>query len=777
MPIQRRVNPDPNYITNVARPVATPADRMVTPEAPEKSSLIGLANALSSFDPTFRQYAKGYLLDRRDRMEQEAQNAAAAMSPEERQKAIKDGTLEYSGDKVFDRAFINAHGLRQASDIGMAISEQVRTGQIDLSGDTNVSQVLAEKVKEFTDGEGKDNPELLNAFRIGLGRFAPGLAAVQQSQRVQRRNEELGSNFVGLAFGQITQMRNEGKGDDEIAASIFSAVPKFAEAAGAKNTDLDRLMAKSVIPALADRGEKALVRKLLTDDRGGIGAIANKADVAPHAQDLIDRADKKWVEKTRQDPTVVQQMLKFSLDAQAGRLNNAELEAFNRQYPGVLSENKDISLQTRNQGAVTANSIRAASAAERAQRHAIAEAERARREADRRSVLALDMQGTVAGAQAHLSGQTDQLRTMTHVDSEGRQHVVTVEEQLSKGLDVAVDFAIRQKAGEMRTTPDKLPEDAKREATIEVLSRSGATYAPWKATFGTLAARLLTPEVAEGKIPQGLEQQFDDYDKLFALNPELARRHAGEDNANTFRAIQELRKNGYSFQEAMRQTVNGHIRQQANPALMRMNDEKLALAAKDFIPGWISRVFGDASTPNNITSLQSDVLNLARSYVSSGAASQEEALQRAAKEVAANTTNIKGTLLNRNSYGITTPERDQALKAYLQAWGAKYGGDAYVVPSAGGTNRLMIAKKHPENGYLYGLLTVEPETVQKASKDPTMPYVFSMEDVMNWWRSEGAKKIGTIVEGAPEAQRQATRRDNVLIDMDETLRGSPSARE
>jgi hypothetical protein len=738
---QRRINPSQAQI-EVARPTAAPTARLVTPQAPEEVPLAGLAKSLASFDPVFRRQANDYLSNRRDKMLEQAGADAASMTAEERTKAMKEGTLDHSGDRVFDEAFAAAHALRLASDAGMELTEQARTGQLDLSTQ-DVSQVMGERIKAFAEGEGKNNPNLLNAYRTGLSRFQAGLQSMQVTQRVEKRNTEIGNAFVGLVNGEVTKSDTEGRSPEDVAKGILASVPAFAQNLGVKNSDLDTILFRSVIPALADQGRKDLVRAILTDDRGGVGALGNKAAFMAKAQDLIDHADKKWVERARKDPKVVEQMTRLSIAAAQGGLNPAELAAFNEQYPGVMSEARQIGLQTQS---VTSAEARAT----RAQNRAIAEAERARRLADQRAAIVAEQQGTVMGATATLTGRTDTMRDIVRIDSNGAKHTITVDQQLRAGLQPAIDLALKDRAEELRVKPEELSEDQKREVTIGVLSRSGQTLPAWENTYGTLASRLLTPEVAEGKVPQELEGQFGEYQKLFALNPDLARRHAGSDNANTFRAIRELQQNGYSFSEAARRVVSGRLRTQGDGALMRIQEQQLNVALGKLAPGWLERTFGGADREGvvyNASSVMDTVVNMARTHIQAGEQNMEKALQRAQAEVKPYFANVRGTMLNRNEAGLTTPEREEALRAYLDAYGEAAGlkGERiHVLPAVPGTNKLVIGVKD-EDGAVRPVPYSRPEVATK-TREGALPYTFNIDTVMSWYRTQDDKKRQEVIQ-------------------------------
>lgn len=273
----------------ITSPVASPVDTFVAPPRPSQDNpFLQLAGALQDFSPALRQIVEREADRGRQVIEARAEGRIGGMTLQEANEAVSRGDMPEWSNPFFRAQFMRLYGERAGRDAALARVQQYETGFDKLNG--NIDQFIAEGAQGGL-GEFQDNPFYQQAFARTYGSIADRLRAQNvddKTTQVKTKSQDL---VASQFFTIYDTLQNTGTYSPERLQQAFtSAINSNAQLNVLTKAQQDDLLAP-FIQARADAGDVDTVRYLLTNDRGGVGALGKTRKYAIRAGDWIEQAE------------------------------------------------------------------------------------------------------------------------------------------------------------------------------------------------------------------------------------------------------------------------------------------------------------------------------------------------------------------------------------------------------------------------------------------------------------------------------------------------------
>jgi hypothetical protein len=273
----------------ITSPTAAPVDTFVAPPRPSQDNpFLQLAGALQDFSPALRQIVEREADRGRQVMEAKAEGRIGGMTLQEANEAVSRGDMPEWSNPFFRAQFMRLYGERAGRDAALARVQQYETGFDKLNG--NVDQFIAEGAQGGL-GEFQDNPFYQQAFARTYGSIADRLRAQNVDDKTTQVKAESQDLVASQFFTIYDTLQSTGTYSPERLQQAFtSAISSNAQLNVLTKAQQDDLLAP-FIQARADAGDVDTVRYLLTNDRGGVGALGKTRKYGARAGDWIEQAE------------------------------------------------------------------------------------------------------------------------------------------------------------------------------------------------------------------------------------------------------------------------------------------------------------------------------------------------------------------------------------------------------------------------------------------------------------------------------------------------------
>lgn len=724
----------------VVDPYARPQAPANIPDAPRRTDLMYLADALGNLSPALANFGQSIYAKQQAEQDASALRLTQATTMRELDDRIRKGDIP---PEVHMDALYQHHGAEMAKADFQDIVKRYY-GE-NTSQDPSVNNAFDREggnVDEFWKGaflekEKAVAPEARAAWYKFMNDAQGKLYSAHQGyfeERVKTKSMDAAhSQLYGVATDAISQgatdpveIAEKMRGAFGTLRGLYQLTPPEADKA---LFGVAQAIADQGIPGNPQLGSK-LVREILLSERGGLGSIGNKAEFAHKANALIAAADAKAGELQRALET--ETIVRFNSESIEGTLDADGFKTFVAANPHVLTQAQQEAILTRNEQALAAAREANAKAAEKLQLQAASD------ESQRSVSTALQTMGE--------RGQIGAIaQPMTYLKADGSEG--TIEPRALQ--DRAIEEHLKRSEEQTRQDIAKgMPEAAAQEGRlvrdIQFFGNNGLIQPEWKAILNGGFAAANPASLTQGQPPEILLQSVKLYEELKAKSPNLLRRHLGSDHAsdfyNVYSTMKELaRMDDRRALETAALATKGEFDAEAYAPSFKVVEEKLG----DLTGSW--NPFGEGVA--NLGDMRPDLGRLAKTLVKAGI-EPTQALEQASKTLRDQYTNINGRM-------VKTSDRDlDAFPAALSAAGLQGRSFGDVVkdylatydPEDGIPEDLTIMRKSGGSGAWAVIDAATGYIIH--SKNPLLPSSVSLQRLFAFekGRQEAARasKAGTV---------------------------------
>lgn len=651
-------------------PQAAPVDTYVPVQNPKGAgdAFFQVASALKGFSPVLGQFVDRRMDEARTAEEARAEGKIGGMTPQQQAEFIKSGEIDRWEGPWARARFMQLYGGNAGQQAGLQLAKQFETG-FD-PANTDLEQMISTAYQDGISQIGSD-PHAQAQFSRSFSSIADRVRAQGTQAKAQDFKVKAFDQVSQTMVGQIGSMA--GKSPSEIFAALRATQKANAETGLMTMQDGDKVL-MDVAKRAAQMGDHALVKEILWNDRGGVGALGNKAENLTTAVQLDEAARGQSFEMNqRAAPASMEGILSAVAQGSATR---EQIEA------GVTSGLYDSSYATRLHLQNDAEKRQAQAQASKLQEKA---AVQQASDATRSSALNEAWGMSVAG-------QGAQLRDKEILGEDGKPATLTVKQQR--------DDAIEKWRRSQDLRDDLTPAGRAFNDSVSFFAPNGFEDTVLQETLSSAAASVSGVDIQKG-LPN-LDKALDGYDKwraVYGRLPLYANRNLLKDDP-TRRFYEDVRigieLRGLTREEAMAVAIRNTGPDARKVVLSEKEHKAIRDAAGDALEGvegssGLGRLFGGGTAVTNIQDVRRDIETLAEANMNS-AASPALATQAAVDQYVSSHINVNGrsVLANSKAYPTNMGQllTDQLRKVF-DANGGKFRGvddfeDMGVAPDLGG---------------------------------------------------------------------------------------------
>lgn len=544
------------------RPQASPVQRYTRPAQPQRNQQAEqLASALQSVSPTMGKLSNYLAEKKRKEAEQQAQSEIQQMSMEEAEQLVQSGQMSEYENPYFQEAFQRQYGVR----LGLAKSRDLKakfSSNFNPRSD-DVDQFIAENLGVDM-GEMSQNPIIEGGFSDAMDETLVSIrdeAAKQQAAAYEQDKldgiYETYTAEIDRSLEKATTPEERQSAIDAAYQAIRSHYPQNKERLNVSNAEQDAVLMQ-VASRYAREGQSDVVEKLLTDDRGGVGAIIDKrGKMGAEAAQILSQAEKAAEEDNRERSFDTR--MDFFNQASEGQIDEEQLIQWHKDNPGAMTDAKVQSL------------IRKSRNVQEQKREELQEQRRARvlrnQQAEERNTA------IEAGLEALKTGQAHQMPNMVVTNDQGEKEIMAGDEIIEEAKTYLHEQWIPQQVAGAEN-----PEEAAFNLQVDIYSKNpNLVNDQWKSAMENAAGSLSAAAASDGEsIPPKLRQGFELYQRLSARNPGLRDSLISEQDKQVYESIRVSQEYmGLDFEQAVTQAYKSQTTQDIdeNPSIRARYDE------------------------------------------------------------------------------------------------------------------------------------------------------------------------------------------------------------
>ncbi|WP_189468411.1 hypothetical protein [Litchfieldella qijiaojingensis] len=565
-----------------------------------------MANALQSVSPTLGRLSSHLAEKRRKEAEQQAQAEIQQMSMEEAEQLVQSGEMSEYENPYFQEAFQRQYGVRLGLAKGRELKAKFATGFNARSDD--VDQFIAENLGVDM-GAMAQNPTIQGGFTDAMEETMVTIRDEAAKQQAAAYEQDKLDGVYETFTAELDQRISRAETPEQRKAAINEAYqairshyPQHQKLLNLSNAEQDAVLMQ-VASKYARDGQADVVEKLLTDNRGGIGAIIDKrGKVGSEAASILRQAEKNYHSDNRE--RTFDARMRFFEEAEQGMLNEEELLAWHEENPGALTEGRIRSL------------FRSNRSAQEAKRKALAEqreedAIRARQNNERAEIV-------TQGIKALRNGTTHRIQPVAVTDDNGELEMMSKEDQLEAIKTELHNTVIPRYASQF---PEEEQGEAAFNYALEIYSKNpNLVNDQWKATLENAPGAVTAAAATDGdEIPTKLKEGYALYNRLRVRNPGLLNGMITEKDRDVYEAIRIGEQYmGLPFERSVSQAHRIATNQdiEDNPSIRARYDE--VDAAVESLNGWVDG-WGDVKNDSYVsTELRKIGRHIARAGGSTG---------------------------------------------------------------------------------------------------------------------------------------------------------------
>ena len=658
------------------RPAAAPVDtysRPAQPAAPapppSTNGWLELAGALSSVEPALSEFVGRHQEQHKDEMREAARERLAGMTFKEALQARREGTLLVHDDpwhQRFTNEFLGAKAAtNRLQDLRLRLAGENTSGN---SATPNQFRPEADDFEAFirapvpSDLAMLEGDDAQRGYMDAIERGFPGLMEQETRRREQaahqRSHQMAFETVLGLVEGRLAD--DPAASPEAVHSELRAAYRKIADGAGLSLSEMDGVTLEAA-KKLAEDGHVEIVREILTSQRGGIGSISKKRELAGDVLRVVELAEARNRENVRSDSSNA--FIHFADQARHGTLDEAQFDEYRERNPGVITNGEHQNLVLRSRAQADRNQERLTKL--RAEQAAAAAAQRSdggRTEVAGVPEVYANGQGGLLDVMA--AGRLQAVAASEALKPNGETVSYSASELIKRGVEEFVTEQSPMIAAQRGETPDQTFD---RE--LLTLSSNGVTHPRWKRLLNTAVASVSPATVSDADLPESFMAGFGLYRQLRAKNPHYLRQHISDGDTIDFYETVRLgvERMGLGLNQAVMDAVRITSNEYDAPPAVRARVEDLRRTLQD-VQGsqeWLFGAFG--AEIENVNAVAGDLEKIASLFVLRGL-EKDEALSLAAERIMDNHAVVKGRLLptgdrRMQAFGATLRETHDAMKA------------------------------------------------------------------------------------------------------------------
>ena len=535
-----------------------------------------IATALGNLSPTLGKIGTYMAEKGRKEAEQQAQVKLQQLTIEDAKSLVDSGEMAEYDNPYFQEAFQRQYGVRLGLHEGRKLSAKFNDTYDPRQG--GVEDFIAQNMEADIEGI-QQNPlveggfsdameETLNTLR---GEATKRTAVAYQKDKLDGVYETFEAEFAGRLESAKTPEAREQAIEDGYQA-IRSHYPDHKQLLNLSNSDQDSVVMQ-LAAKYAREGQQDVVEKLLTDDRGGIGAIINKrGKVGAEASKILSESISNYEDDNRK--RTFDERMDYFYTSEKGTMDEDALVQWHQENPGALSDAKVQSLIRNNRNAQDRQRAELKAKQDTAALRATQHRER------------MDMVN--AGMEALLAGQAHNMPNMVVTKDNGEQELMTGEEVIEETQAYLENEWIHK-----QVEGSENPGEEAFNMLTEIYSKNpNLKNEQWERTLENASGALSAAGALDGgSIPPKLKEGYQLYQRLSSRNPGLRDSMITTKDKDVYEAIRIGEQYmGLSFEDsvasAFKQQVNKDIEE--NPSIQARYDEvDTAVASLDgWMDGW-----------------------------------------------------------------------------------------------------------------------------------------------------------------------------------------------
>jgi hypothetical protein len=634
------------------RPQASPVSTYSRPAQPEGSGeLEQLAKALAQLNPAMDRFAAATMQENREEQEARAARKIGGMTFEEAQEKMKSGEITEMQNPWFKAGFMKQFALRAGLRVSETTKSEYDTGFDKDNGD--IEQFIAERAKKVLDIYGDDR-HFVSGFQQSFGQFANKLRAEHAQYKSGRVQSEVRQGVYEIGSGIIKQGIEAGLPADQIVENVRAGYAGNKALLGVPYPEQDaevfrmaQTFAQGISTSANPKLQKEIVEKLLTADRTApdgmkLGKLADNREFAGKATQLLDLADKELRQRNQRD--AFDKIASYHEQAATGNLDYEALVADHKKNEGMFTDSFVVSLKAKNDEVIRKAREETAKREERLRVQAMS-AQQDHEQLTEAATLAVDGKLWAVGDKQVLQPN-------------GEYKTISAD----KRREAVVDHFLRRSAQAAQERGETPEQTIQREAAW--FGANGEKNPKWEELLkrGYIAGNAVN--LSGSKPPESLAAAQELYERLYAQNPQLLRKHIDESAMDFYEAVRIGKMAGFDAKTAMlnAQEVNKDPTKFESQAWKTKFEDAAKIVQSQ--SGWFSSV-------QNENEIIGQVQKLASYYTKLGA-SPALAAEQAQARVKANYVNINDYLVRTGDARIPAAFPSMA-KDYIADYVAKYG--------------------------------------------------------------------------------------------------------
>lgn len=339
------------------RPSASPGNYYNRPAQPQKNQRAQqFIQALGQVSDVSGRLGEYMYEKQRKEAEVQAQAEIQAMSLEEASEKVKTGELDQYDNPYFQDAFQRQYGIRLGIHKGREMRTKFETG-FDPRND-DVDQFIQSHLDPEMEAMAS-NPIIQEAFaetieqdvqQLRENDYTGKAAAIEQDKLDGAYETGVAQFDKRISRAQTPEQRQQAI--EEGYQAWRGGYAERRELLGLSNAEQDALTMQ-LASKYAREGSVDVVEKLLTDDRGGVGAIIDKrGEMGADAASILNTAEQQFQQDNEEKSFDTR--MSFFDQANEGKLDRDELIGFHKQNPGAYTDAQVQRLIANNESAQNA---------------------------------------------------------------------------------------------------------------------------------------------------------------------------------------------------------------------------------------------------------------------------------------------------------------------------------------------------------------------------------------------------------------------------------------
>lgn len=540
----RRINLQPQ--ASPGRYYSRPANKQVGQKSEQ------LAGALSKLSPEVGKLGS-YIADKkRTEAQREAETASQQMTPEEMQEAIDSGEIAEHDNPYYQEAYQKQYGIRLGLHQGRKIKASMKAGNFN-PREQSAEEFIAENMS-VNAYELQSNDIVEEGFSAAMGQSISQVREMAAGQRAEAEREDTlqGAHEIDREMTRETAQQYAEAETDEERDAAYEAYRENTEGVrdnlhsklDLSNKELDAIHLEN-IQEMAENGQYGLVKRIVTDDRDGVGSLVGKrGPQGTKAQKLMDVAEKNRDDKNREE--AFETRVYFDRMAVRGQFDMAEARQVQQNNPGSITD-AEIRQWGKQQERERQKQVRASQAAR--QERAI-------------QTQQSEEQAELLGHNVDLleNGNLKNVRPVMVTGDDGEPTEMSIKDQIQKATEYRIREVIPQEAAEQYPDDEQAQQQYIADHVTLAEQQAGPDYKNKQREHRYNAVQAgMSPQVIssnDGEVPDPTVQTMLEFEEMNARSPGRAKLDSGSNYDMMMDVVEVKNDLGLSMADAIKKVSN-----------------------------------------------------------------------------------------------------------------------------------------------------------------------------------------------------------------------------